>query len=59
MGFKLIMISNEKPYYLVKFTDKKCADKLLDGEMFMRTIACFGDISRRSPDSQNKFKRNV
>lgn len=39
------MISNEKPYYLVKFIDKKWADRLLDGEMFMRAIACFGDIS--------------
>ena len=37
------MISNEKPYYLVKFIDKKWADRLMDGEVFMRAIACFGD----------------
>ncbi len=53
------MISNENPYYLVKFTDKKWADKLMDGAVFMRAIACFGDISRRSSDSQNKFRGDV
>ena len=50
------MTSSEKPYYLVKFIDKKWADKLMDGDVFMRTIACFGDISRRSSDSQNEFR---
>ena len=53
------MISSEKPYYLVKFLDKKWADKLMDGEVFMRAIACFGDISRRSVDSQNEFRGDV
>lgn len=53
------MTSGEKPYYLVKFVDKKWADKLMDGEVFMRAIACFGDISRRSSDSQNKFRGDV
>ena len=53
------MISNEKPYYLVKFIDKKWADRLMDGEVFMRAIACFGDISRRSSDSQNEFRGDV
>lgn len=53
------MIINEKPYYLVKFIDKKWADRLLDGEMFMRAIACFGDISRRSADSQNEFRGDI
>lgn len=48
--------NSEKPYYLVKFVDKKWADRLLDGEVFMRSIACFGDISRRSADSQNEFR---
>ena len=48
------MISNKNPYYLVKFIDKKWADKLMDGKVFMRAIACFGDISRRSLDSQNE-----
>ena len=52
-------MSSEKPYYLVKFVDKKWADKLMDGEVFMRTIACFGDISRRSLDSQNEFRGDV
>lgn len=53
------MTSVEKPYYLVKFIDKKWADKLMDGEVFMRAIACFGDISRRSLDSQNEFRGDV
>ena len=53
------MTGGEKPYYLVKFIDKKWADKLMDGEVFMRAIACFGDISRRSSDSQNEFRGDV
>lgn len=53
------MTSNEKPYYLVKFVDKKWADRLLDGEVFMRAIACFGDLSRRSAESQNEFRGDV
>ncbi len=53
------MASSEKPYYLVKFIDKKWADKFMDGEVFMRAIACFGDISRRSADSQNEFRGDV
>ncbi|MBD5541523.1 MAG: hypothetical protein HDR00_10115 [Lachnospiraceae bacterium] len=53
------MTRDKKPYYLVKFIDKKWADKLMDGEVFMRAIACFGDISRRSSDSQNEFRGDV
>lgn len=53
------MMSNEKPYYLVKFSDKKWADRLMDGEVFMRAIACFGDISRRTSDAQNEFRGDV
>ena len=53
------MISNKNPYYLVKSIDKKWADKLMDGKVFMRAIACFGDISRRSLDSQNEFRGDV
>lgn len=53
------MTNGEKPYYLVKFIDKKWADKLMDGEVFMRAIACFGDISRRASDSQNEFRGDV
>ncbi len=50
------MTNGEKPYYLVKFIDQKWADKLVNGEVFMRAISCFGDISRRSMDSQNEFR---
>lgn len=31
----------------------------MDGEIFMRAIACFGDILRREADSQNKFRIDV
>ncbi len=47
---------HEKPYYLVKIIDSKWAEKLLDGEVFMRVIACFGDISRRSGDGCKEKK---
>lgn len=46
----------ENPYYLVKIIDKKWADRLMDGEIFMRAIACFGDLSKRSADSNNQFR---
>lgn len=46
----------DKPYYLVKVVNRKWADKLMDGEVFMRAIACFGDLSRRSADSNNQFR---
>ena len=47
---------HEKPYYLVKVVNRKWAEKLLDGEVFMRAISCFGDISRRSEDANNQFR---
>lgn len=37
---------HEKPYYLVKVVNRKWAEKLQSGEVFMRAIACFGDLSR-------------
>ena len=40
----------------MKVVNRKWADKLLDGEVFMRAIACFGDISRRSEDANNQFR---
>lgn len=49
-------MSSENSYYLVKVVDKKWAEKLMDGEVFMRTIACFGDLSKRSDDSNNQFR---
>lgn len=50
------MANFNNPYYLVKIVDKKWAEKLMDGEVFMRAIACFGDLSRRSGDSNNQFR---
>ncbi len=50
------MSKNENPSYLVKVVNRKWAEKLVDGEVFMRAIACFGDLSRRSEDSNNQFR---
>lgn len=49
----------ENPYFLVKVVDKQWAEKFMDGEVFMRAISCFGDLSRRSKDSQNQFRGDV
>lgn len=50
------MQKHDKPYYLVKVMNKKWADKLINGEVFMRAIACFGDLANRSSDSKNGFR---
>ena len=49
----------ENPYYLVKVVDRQWAEKFMEGEVFMRAISCFGDLSRRSKDSQNQFRGDV
>ena len=43
-------------YYLVKILDQKWAEKMLDGEIFMRSIASFGDLVNRSADANNQFR---
>ena len=47
---------HEKPYYLVKVVNRKWAEKLQNGEVFMRAISCFGDLSKRSEDANNQFR---
>ena len=47
------------PYYLVKILDRKWADKLLDGEVFMRPLSAFGDLLERDSDSSNIFRGDV
>lgn len=49
-------IIEEAPYLLVKVTDKKWAESLLDGHVFMRALACFGDLSKRKAESNNAFR---
>ena len=49
-------IINETPYLLIKVTDKKWAESLLDGNIFMRALACFGDLQKRKADSNNVFR---
>lgn len=44
------------PYYLVKVMNKKWTDKFMDGEIFMRTIASFGDLQKRSEDCKNPHR---
>lgn len=47
------------PYYLVKILDRQWADKLLDGEVFMRPLSAFGDLLKRDADSSNEFRGDV
>lgn len=49
-------ITKEIPYYLVKVTDKKWADKLLDGKVFMRSISCFADLLSGDSTTNNTFR---
>lgn len=46
----------QRPYYLVKIVNKKWADKLMNGEVFMRTIDCFGDLAKRGEDANNQYR---
>jgi hypothetical protein len=55
-GVLLEMIISEAPYLLAKVLDNKWADKFLDGEVFMRTLACFGDIGKRDGSTNNTFR---
>ncbi|MBR0342074.1 MAG: hypothetical protein IJH64_07495 [Oscillospiraceae bacterium] len=43
-------------YYLVKVTGKKWADKFQEGQVFMKALQCFGDLSKRDDSSQNTFR---
>jgi hypothetical protein len=44
------------PFYLVKVTDKKWADKLMGGAIFMRPLSEFGDLLSRPAVSNNQFR---
>ena len=46
----------EKPYYLVKIMNKEWADKLLNGEVYMRPLSAFSNLSKRDSDSNNTFR---
>lgn len=45
-----------RPCFLVKILDKQWADKLLDGEIFMKTLSSFGDLLHRDESSNNSFR---
>jgi hypothetical protein len=40
----------------VKITDKKWADKLLDGEVYLRPLSDFSDLEKRDSDANNTFR---
>ena len=48
-----------KPYHLVKVTDKKWADRFQEGELFMKALECFSDLSKRDISSQNTFRGDI
>lgn len=47
------------PYYLVKILDRQWAERLLDGDVFMRPLSSFGDLLNRGEDSKNDFRGDV
>jgi len=52
-------MSIERPYYIVKITDKEWADKLVAGEIYMRPISEFSDILERPEKSRNDFRGDI
>ncbi|MDR0867212.1 MAG: SEL1-like repeat protein [Planctomycetota bacterium] len=49
------IIAFHAPYYLVKVTAKEFAEKLLDGEIFMRSISWFMPFMRWSRDQSQPY----
>lgn len=49
------MIAYHVPYYLVKVTAKEFAEKLLDGEVFMRSISWFVPFERHLRDKSQSY----
>ena len=52
-------IAAEIPYLLVKVLDKRWADSLLAGQVFMRALACFSDLTKRDAGTDNEFRGDV
>jgi hypothetical protein len=46
-------------YYLTKVTQRKWAERLLDGELFMQPLSNFGDLRGRPEESQNDFRGDI
>lgn len=44
-----------KKYYLVKYLDKKWADKMLEGEIFFRSVEGFCNAQKRNEESEYYF----
>jgi len=49
----------DKPFYIVKVVDKKWADKLLEGQVFMRPLSDFSDIESRPDKCNNNFRGDI
>ncbi len=47
------------PYCLAKITKREYAETLLDGAVFMSPLSSFGDLGKRSADSNNNFRGDV
>ena len=43
-------------YYLAKVTDKQWAEKFQKGQIFMKALQCFGDLSKMESSSRNTFR---
>ena len=55
-------IAEEKdlnPYFLVKLLKKEYANRLLDGEVFMRSMSCFWDLSKGDGDVKNTSREDT
>jgi|JI10StandDraft_1071094.scaffolds.fasta_scaffold66201_4 hypothetical protein len=49
----------DKPFYIVKVIDKKWADKLIEGQVFMRPLSDFSDIESRPDNCNNNFRGDI
>ena len=48
-------IRAEAPYFFVKMLDKKWVNKFSDGDVFVRTLAYFGDLKKQDSKNRNAF----
>jgi hypothetical protein len=46
-------------YYLTKVADRKWAERMLDGELYLQPVSAFGDIVKFSKDVMNTFRGDI
>ena len=49
----------DKPFYIVKVAEKKWADKLVEGQVFLRPLSDFSDIESRPENCNNDFRGDI